>query len=184
MRRGREGVGGLREETKALAWSPRSSKGQLQEGRGGLGRWHLGADGVSRVPEQEQKEAVSGAEDCHPQQRPRWCLYTETRPRRMLLATGRPSPAIYKRKWLAAVCTPVTLSVCAHVAACPGNNTSCKMRTMQAFNPVLSVRSFWTYAKQTCNSNTDSFPFSLFTALPAMDVSHNPNTTTKTMQLC
>lgn len=102
----------------------------------------------------------------------------------MLLATGRPSPAIYKRKWVAAVCTPVNPSVRAHAAVCLGNNTSCKMRTMQAFNPVFFVRSFWTYAKQTCNSNTDSFPFSLSMALPAMNVSHNPNTTTKTMQLC
>ena len=102
----------------------------------------------------------------------------------MLLATGRPSPAIYERKWVAAVRAPVTLGVRAHVAACLGNATSCKVRTMPAFNPALFVRSFWTYAKQTCNSNTDSFPFSLSTPLPAMDVSHNPNTATKTMLLC
>lgn len=54
----------------------------------------------------------------------------------MLLATGRPRPAIYKQKWVATV----TLSVRAHAAACLGNNTSGQTRTMQAFSPVSFVR--------------------------------------------
>ena len=52
VRRCREGTDGLREETKALVWSPRSMKGQLREGQGGLGQWHLGADRVSQAREE------------------------------------------------------------------------------------------------------------------------------------
>lgn len=90
----------------------------------------------------------------------------------MLLATGRPCPAIYKRKWVAAV----TLSVRAHAAACLGNNTSGQTRTVQAFSPVSFVRLMQN--KLAAATQTASRPPSM--ALPAVDGSRNPNTTAKT----
>lgn len=131
----------LREETRALAWSPRSAKRQLREGQGGLGQrgsWvqmgaPAGSGGASWL-EQEQKEVLSRAEDCHPQQRLRRC----SKQRHVPAVCSWPQAGrlqLFINRRIAAV----TLSVCAHVVACLGNNTSGKTRTRQAFDPVSFV---------------------------------------------